>query len=46
MIASAKYAIEIQSISYNEEDDQIGQGGFGIVFKAEWNGVVSIFSYY
>ncbi|KAJ7720644.1 hypothetical protein B0H16DRAFT_1792677 [Mycena metata] len=37
MIASAKYAIEIQSIKYNEEDC-IGEGGFGVVFKAKWDG--------
>jgi hypothetical protein len=45
MIAAAK-SIEIQSIRYNEEEDYIGQGGFGIVFKAKWDGVVNILRYY
>jgi hypothetical protein len=43
MIASTKYAIESQSITYNEDDGYIGEGGFGVVYKAEWNGTVSIF---
>ncbi|KAJ7360840.1 hypothetical protein DFH08DRAFT_951481 [Mycena albidolilacea] len=38
MIAAAEFAIEIQSIRYNEEEDCIGQGGFGTVFKAKWDG--------
>jgi hypothetical protein len=43
MIASTKYAIEIQSVTYDEEDDYIGRGGFGMVFKARWDGTASIF---
>jgi hypothetical protein len=46
MIAAAEFAIEIQSIRYNEEEDHIGQGGFGTVYKAKWDGAVSISSYY
>jgi hypothetical protein len=40
MVASAEYAIESATIEYTE-GDKIGKGGFGVVLKAKWDGVVS-----